>query len=73
MFKRVRKNPEKSKEFLLRETAKNLGPNFNETDFVPPYNPWDQRLCLVPDADFFTADTAEGEADSTNWSSARGT
>ena len=55
MFKRVRKNPEKSKEFLLRETAKNLGPNFNETDFVPPYNPWDQRLCLVPDADFFTA------------------
>jgi monooxygenase len=56
MFKRVRNNPEKSKEFLLRETAKNLGPNFNETDFVPPYNPWDQRLCLVPDADFFTAD-----------------
>ncbi len=55
MFKRVRKNPEKSKEFLLRETAKNLGPNFNETDFVPPYNPWDQRLCLVPDADFFDA------------------
>ncbi len=54
-FKRVRKNPEKAREFLLGETAKNLGPNFNEIDFVPPYNPWEQRLCLVPDADFFTA------------------
>ena len=55
MFKRVRKNPEKAKQFLLGETARNLGPNYNETDFVPPYNPWEQRLCLVPDADFFDA------------------
>ncbi|MEQ1497317.1 MAG: NAD(P)/FAD-dependent oxidoreductase [Novosphingobium sp.] len=55
MFKRVRSNPEKAKAFLLAETAKNLGPNYNETDFVPPYNPWEQRLCLVPDADFFSA------------------
>lgn len=55
MFKRVRKNPEKAREFLLGETARNLGPNYNETDFVPPYNPWEQRLCLVPDADFFEA------------------
>lgn len=55
MFKRVRKNPEKAKEFLLGETQKNLGANFIETDFVPPYNPWEQRLCLVPDADFFSA------------------
>lgn len=55
MFKRVRKNPEKAKSFILGETAKNLGPNFNETDYVPPYNPWEQRLCLVPDADFFSA------------------
>ncbi|MFM5950382.1 MAG: flavin-containing monooxygenase, partial [Novosphingobium sp.] len=55
MFKRVRKNPEKAKAFILGETAKNLGPNFSEADFVPPYNPWEQRLCLVPDANFFTA------------------
>jgi cation diffusion facilitator CzcD-associated flavoprotein CzcO len=55
MFKRVRKNPEKARDFLLGETAKNLGPHYNETDFVPPYNPWEQRLCLVPDADFFEA------------------
>jgi monooxygenase len=55
MFKRVRNNPEKAKEFILGEAAKNLGANFNQTDFVPPYNPWDQRLCLIPDSDFFDA------------------
>ena len=25
------------------------------TDFAPRYDPWDQRLCVVPDADFFRA------------------
>ena len=25
------------------------------THFLPTYNPWDQRLCLVPDGDLFTA------------------
>ena len=33
-----------------------LGPDYDvETHFTPRYNPWDQRLCLVPDADFFRA------------------
>jgi cation diffusion facilitator CzcD-associated flavoprotein CzcO len=61
MFKRVRNHPEKAKEFILGETRKRLGSNFNETDYVPPYNPWEQRLCLVPDADFFDA-VNEGRA-----------
>ncbi len=26
-----------------------------DTHFKPPYNPWDQRMCLVPDADLFRA------------------
>ncbi|WP_405137038.1 flavin-containing monooxygenase [Nocardia sp. NBC_01388] len=26
-----------------------------DTHFNPPYNPWDQRLCLVPDGDLFRA------------------
>ena len=29
-----------------------------DTHFNPHYNPWDQRLCLVPDSDFFKALTA---------------
>ncbi len=26
-----------------------------DTDFKPSYNPWDQRICVVPDADLFRA------------------
>ena len=55
MFKRVRKNPDKAKEFLSKQIKGHLGANYSAADFTPPYNPWDQRLCLVPDADFFTA------------------
>ena len=33
-----------------------LGPDYDvATHFTPKYNPWDQRLCLVPDADLFRA------------------
>ena len=30
-------------------------PTTYETHFSPLYNPWDQRLCLVPDGDLFKA------------------
>jgi monooxygenase len=31
-----------------------LGPDYDvATHFTPRYNPWDQRLCLVPDGDLF--------------------
>ena len=62
VFKRARNAPEKVKEFLEKQLQENLGPNYNKTDFTPPYNPWEQRLCLVPDADFFEAIKA-GKAD----------
>ena len=33
---------------------KQLGPDCDfDTNFVPRYEPWNQRLCLVPNADFF--------------------
>ncbi|MFO1254588.1 MAG: NAD(P)/FAD-dependent oxidoreductase [Sphingomonadaceae bacterium] len=62
MFKRVRRNPDKARDYLIGGVRDILGSNFNETDYVPPYNPWDQRLCLVPDADFFDA-INQGKAD----------
>src|SRR6185312_1068539 len=31
------------------------------THFTPPYDPWDQRLCVVPDGDLFRA-LGEGKA-----------
>jgi cation diffusion facilitator CzcD-associated flavoprotein CzcO len=44
------------KRLLLGGVRKALGPDYDvATHFTPRYNPWDQRLCLVPDADFFRA------------------
>ena len=31
-----------------------------DTHFKPTYDPWDQRLCLVPDGDLFRAITRRG-------------
>ena len=40
-----------------------LGPDYDiDTHLTPRYNPWDQRLCLAPDGDFFDAIVA-GRAD----------
>jgi cation diffusion facilitator CzcD-associated flavoprotein CzcO len=42
---------------------KELGPDYDvDTHFTPNYNPWDQRLCAVPDGDMFTA-IREGKAE----------
>jgi len=47
---------------LLKQVRKNLGPGYDvEKDFTPGYNPWEQRMCLVPDADLFEA-ICEGRA-----------
>ncbi|ABD25285.1 flavin-containing monooxygenase FMO [Novosphingobium aromaticivorans DSM 12444] len=55
VFKRARTQPEKVKQFLTKRIKAALGDKYDEKAFTPPYNPWDQRLCLVPDADLFEA------------------
>jgi cation diffusion facilitator CzcD-associated flavoprotein CzcO len=58
-YKQTRSNPGKVRELLLKRLAKLLPADYDlETHFTPGYNPWDQRLCLVPDADLFNAITA---------------
>jgi monooxygenase len=55
-FNLARKRPAKVKEKLLEEVKKLLPEGYDVgTHFTPRYNPWDQRLCLVPDADMFEA------------------
>src|SRR5260370_4667123 len=50
------RKPDKVKSLLLGGVRQMLGPDYDiDTHFTPRYNPWDQRLCLVPDADFFRA------------------
>ncbi|WP_425230318.1 flavin-containing monooxygenase [Sphingomonas sp.] len=55
-YRMTRKRPERTKERLLGMVREHLGPDYDvATHFTPRYNPWDQRLCLVPDADLFEA------------------
>ena len=55
-FRMARKRPEKIKQRILGMVREHLGPDYDiATHFTPRYNPWDQRLCLVPDADLFGA------------------
>lgn len=49
----ARNRPNVFKWMIARGVRNNLGDKYDSKDFTPPYNPWDQRLCLVPDADLF--------------------
>lgn len=55
VYARARQRPDKAKAFLAKQTQKLLGAHYNAADYTPPYDPWTQRLCLVPDADLFNA------------------
>ena len=40
--------------FIRKENTKRLPEGYDvDTHFKPTYDPWDQRLCLVPDGDLF--------------------
>lgn len=55
--------PKLSKKLLLWLTRKELPKDYPvDEHFNPPYNPWDQRLCSVPEGDLFKAISA-GKAD----------
>ncbi len=56
MFNFSRGFPEAAKKLIIGGVKKSLGPGFDiAKHFTPTYRPWDQRLCLVPDGDFFEA------------------
>ncbi|MCK0129331.1 NAD(P)/FAD-dependent oxidoreductase [Erythrobacter sp. F6033] len=54
-FKMARNKPQKMKDTLHKNIEKALGDDFDRATFTPPYDPWDQRVCLVPDDDLFKA------------------
>ena len=54
-FKMARNKPQKVKDALNKKIEQLLGPDYDKAAFTPPYDPWDQRLCLVPDDDLFRA------------------
>ena len=54
-YRLMRKHPEKAKENLISMVRDALPGHDVETHFTPSYNPWDQRLCLIPDEDLFAS------------------
>ena len=53
-YRMSRRNPEKLKRLLLGGVRMALGPDYDVNKHLTPrYNPWDQRLCLLPDGDLF--------------------
>ncbi|HXX01947.1 MAG TPA: NAD(P)/FAD-dependent oxidoreductase, partial [Candidatus Acidoferrales bacterium] len=52
----ARLKPDATKKSILKFAQLQLGPDYDVAKhFNPRYNPWDQRLCLVPDGDLFAA------------------
>jgi cation diffusion facilitator CzcD-associated flavoprotein CzcO len=57
----ARKRPSMMKRLIAKGVRKELGEEFDISHFTPNYNPWDQRLCLVPDSNLFRV-IREGKA-----------
>jgi monooxygenase len=55
-FNLCRRSPARARELILGGVRAYLGRDYDvATHFTPRYNPWEQRMCLVPDADLFRA------------------
>ncbi|MFQ6329955.1 flavin-containing monooxygenase [Nocardia sp. CWNU-33] len=52
-FQLSRTNPEMAKKLLLGAVRMQVGKDIDMRHFTPSYNPWDQRLCVVPNGDLF--------------------
>jgi len=63
VYQLSRKRPAMLKRYLLGQVREELGPDYDvDTHFTPHYDPWDQRLCAVPEGDLFGA-IREGRAE----------
>lgn len=53
-FQLARRRPELTKRLIRAATRRSLLPGYPvDEHFRPSYNPWEQRLCMVPDGDLF--------------------
>jgi monooxygenase len=59
IFRLSRHRPATMKKLIRKGLERRLPPGYDiDTHFNPRYDPWDQRMCIVPDGDFFEAITA---------------
>ena len=56
LYRLARRKPAAMRAQIIKLAQAEIGPELNAADyFNPRYEPWDQRLCLVPDGDLFAA------------------
>jgi cation diffusion facilitator CzcD-associated flavoprotein CzcO len=55
LYQFCRRFPEQASRLLVHHVKTLLPDGYDTEHFKPRYKPWDQRLCLVPDADLFRA------------------
>jgi cation diffusion facilitator CzcD-associated flavoprotein CzcO len=54
LFQLMQRFPKQGRAFVRKVSEAQLPDHLSYDDhFKPPYDPWDQRLCVVPDGDFF--------------------
>jgi cation diffusion facilitator CzcD-associated flavoprotein CzcO len=54
-YGKTRTKPDKMRDLLLGGVRKSIGDELTDAHFTPSYNPWDQRLCLIPNGDLYEA------------------
>jgi cation diffusion facilitator CzcD-associated flavoprotein CzcO len=56
IYKASRRWPRFMRHMLMADARRRLPKGYDvDTHFNPPYDPWDQRMCVVPDGDLFEA------------------
>lgn len=56
VYRLSRRCPNRLRRYLLNSVRKELGASLDvDKHFSPSYDPWDQRLCLIPNGDLFEA------------------
>lgn len=59
IFKACKRAPKLMRKLLIANVARQLPRHYDiDTHFTPRYDPWDQRLCMVPNGDLFKAISA---------------
>jgi len=61
VYQAAKRRPKAMKRFLLSTARKQLQGKVDMRHFTPSYEPWDQRLCVIPDGDLFRV-LREGKA-----------
>ena len=53
VYKLSRSRPALARRILLAAVRRQVGPGVDMRHFTPSYDPWDERLCVVPNGDLF--------------------